>query len=414
MRFMIGWLRIDTKQGTKMRSIFKFSVLVFLCLSMVSCSSTVIKPENCPASFEDFAYGGSRTNHETISIPADWQKEDEIPFKLDELSWLKIALIRKVNNETEIWLKEPDSNLYSDGESENYKYYIYSVKKKDWRIVSAVVPDTNAFAMRLFLSEDGSIWAQNFWDLRNSTGNSSYYQKYPMLSRFNDIKQMFEFIPETQGINAFKGLSWNKMIFVDNVFWVFAQTDSIYSFDPATSEVERHLDIPGLEIQYVASSQDHKSIFVQVTKNDMSFSVVEGEYLQYVIDENRLIPLSISSNKWPASGSILVDHSGNLWLSAVGWRTPEGTWQLLYPNPNRFFWKMQVEDDYSFALPHIIVESSDGRLWFNSIKGMAWLDPISMQGCWFTTNGASNVMEDLNHNLWMITDGILYMLPIEK
>jgi hypothetical protein len=380
---------------------------------MVSCSTAVTKPENCSASFEDFAYGGSRANSDA-SIPADWKKIDEVPVKIDEYSWLEISLVRTINNETEIWLKEPDSNLYANIESENYKYYVYTVEKQDWRSISAVIPNTDAFAMRVFLSEDGNIWAQNFWDVKNSPGNSSYYQKYPILSRFNDVKQKFELVPETQGIDAFKGLSWNKIVYVDDVFWVFAHTDSIYSFDPVTLKVERNLGIPGIEVQYIASSQDEKSIFIQVARNEMSLSVTEGEYQEYVIDENKLLTLSTPQKEWPASGSILVDHSGNLWLSAVGWRTPDGDWQLLYPSPNRFFWKMQFEDDYGFALPKAVFESSDNRLWFNSNKGMAWLDPLSMQGCWFTTIGASNVMEDLDHNLWMIADEKLYMLPLEK
>lgn len=385
-----------------------------MCFFITSCGNNISQPENCPASFNTYAYGSGQRNLSEISIPNNWQLIDKTHIEISEYSWLKIALIRKVKNDIEIWLKEPDSNFYSKSESEHYKYYIYSVEKKELWTVSAVVPNTGAFAMKLFLSKDGIIWAQNFWDTNNSAGNSSDRQNYPVLSRFNDVKQQFELVPQTQGIDAFKGLAWNKIIYLNNIFWIFAQRDSIYSFDPTTSQVEKHLGISDIEIQYIASSQDGKSIFIQVAGDEMSFSVTEGEYLQYVIDENRLLNLSIPSNEWPASGSILVDQSGNLWLSAVGWRTPDGKWRLLYPTPIHFFCAMQVEGGYDLELPKITFESSDGRLWFNSDKGMAWLDPVSMQGCWFTSIGASNVMEDLDRNLWMIADGKLYKLPLEK
>lgn len=391
----------------------KHFITALLCFCLVSCSTTISKPKDCPASFEDYAYNGNTID--VIPLSPDWTKVDDIPFEVNKFSLLEIALIREFNNKTEIWLTEPDSSYYRNSDSENYKYYVYIVENKEWRTISAIVDGSNAFATRLILSKDGTIWSRNFWDEQNSVGNP--YQRYPALSRFDENKQIFKFVPETQGIGLFLQLPSNKIIYSDNRIWIISQ-GAVYSYDPASSKVTRQIETPNLIIIDAAASKDDKYIYLHVEQlpleQSVSLSIKNGEYLQYVLAENKLNTLSLPDRIWPVGpGGILIDHSGNLWISAIGWRSPDGHWQLIYPNPLLYFWKMQIEDDYSFQLPLIAFESSDGRLWFNREKGTAWLDPISMQGCWFTENYTS-IAEDEGNSLWAVINHALYKLVEEQ
>jgi hypothetical protein len=274
----------------KIKILHIFSAIAIFCFYLASCGNPTRKPEDCPASFADYAYGGS-SSMRTISLPEKWQTIDEIPAEI-KTSSLEIAIIRKIRNQTEIWLKGPDSNAYFDRKSENYKYFTYTIEEKEWREISAVVENTNAFAMRLFLSQDGSIWAQNFWDVQKSVGNAN--QKYPILSKFNDSKQTFELVPETQGIQAYNSLnlSWNKIFYSGDVFWIISQGDSIYSYDPDSIKITKHIEIPNIEIDYFTFSKDTDVIYLQ-TEHGISFAVKKGEYLQYFPENNTLVALDL-------------------------------------------------------------------------------------------------------------------------
>jgi ligand-binding sensor domain-containing protein len=68
--------------------------------------------------------------------------------------------------------------------------------------------------------------------------------------------------------------------------------------------------------------------------------------------------------------------------------------------------------DYRWKSPTILMESSDNRLWFESENGLVWLDPSEGKWCWFTTV-QSNIVEDEEHNLWMIANEKLYKYPLK-
>ena len=62
------------------------------------------------------------------------------------------------------------------------------------------------------------------------------------------------------------------------------------------------------------------------------------------------------------------------------------------------------------------MESTDGRIWFHIARsdewktirsGTAWFDPVTREGCWFTSE-AGPLAEDPAGNLWLLIDGVLY------
>jgi len=65
-------------------------------------------------------------------------------------------------------------------------------------------------------------------------------------------------------------------------------------------------------------------------------------------------------------------------------------------------------ETYQWYRPRPMIESSDGRIWFDgSSAGLVWLDPQKGIWCKFTTID-SNILEDREGNLWLLYDSQLY------
>ncbi len=88
-------------------------------------------------------------------------------------------------------------------------------------------------------------------------------------------------------------------------------------------------------------------------------------------------------------------------------------WKDQIHQPSIFI-TLSRESPFSSRLstPKILLESADGKLWFHHENGMISLDPKKGEWCWFTTY-QSNIVEDSQHNLWMIADGKLYTYPLK-
>jgi ligand-binding sensor domain-containing protein len=233
------------------------------------------------------------------------------------------------------------------------------------------------------------------------------------LSKYNEKTNEFNFVPALKGINGFVkdsggATTWNKILLVKNSFWLFVQNDAIYSYDLNKSTLTKHLLLPKLEIQYIKASQDGDNFYLQVDEGIISSPyVMEGEYLLYTSTDNKITKLS-TPDKLPASGSILVDSNDNLWASAVGYYTPNNTWEKIYKPSVKDFFDMLFEGNLSFSFPEIILESPKNHLWFRSSSGIAWLNTETLTGCWVTDYGASDIKADTQGQLWMIVNGHLY------
>jgi len=83
----------------------------------------------------------------------------------------------------------------------------------------------------------------------------------------------------------------------------------------------------------------------------------------------------------------------------------------LYPDTEKYFENI---GNPTFATPHLMLESSNGLLWYKKYldmginhEGTAWYDPRTGQGCMFT-NLAVNIIEDSKQQLWLVANGELY------
>lgn len=363
--------------------------------------------QQCIGSFHTYAYtvpDKGSTLQETILPPAPWQIEASLPVPSKKDSGDTVAITRSVDKHVEVWINRESTNGLSDETLR--EFLIYRTNVQEWKIVSAQVEGAEVFVDRLYIASDGSVWGGNAWEFgANFTGA-------PALSKYNERSERFEFVQGIQEIPP----AWKPSdqvpsfseILLDSkgVFWIFAHKDAIYSYDSATQNVRRHAEIPDFEIEQVGLAPDG-SMFLFIDPEEMTLDLQNDELFYFLPETGELGPLEIPSERWPARQRIVVDHSGRLWLDTVGWRDPDGSWHRMYPNLSLYFWKMEVEADYRWATPNVILESSNGYLWYRAEKGMAWFDPQTETGCWFTTRN-TNVVEDKEHILWIVANQNLF------
>lgn len=387
---------------------------------------SVLPNESCIDSFDTFAYTIPKlinTPQKTTLPMSPWQTEVNLP-EHSESGLFQTELTRTFDNHLQIWLKKTPFTHYIDNIKEPYLYLIYQPDNREWKRISAQVDNSDAFVDQLFLGKDGTIWGRNIWSF------SKVDADYPVLSRYNEEKGRFEFVQSTESIphgwlhnlSSQNFPSWDK-VYLDEqgLFWVFVSRDAIYSFSPLSEVVTRYADVSKYQnIGLVALSLDGNLYFTQQV---LTQTFVLGRILKFNPTNKEIEPLNLPEETWLDPSSILVDHSGNLWLNAFGWREPDGEWTLLQPNMREFVRSFDNQDLWTvYYPPSILMESSDGRLWFELIKsserqnlrtGMAWFDPATRTGCWFTSE-SSNIVEDIHQQLWMVIDNHLYTYSLQR
>jgi hypothetical protein len=264
--------------------------------------------------------------------------------------------------------------------------------------------------------EDGSIWGHNVWS------SSSDYFGLPILSKFNETLGVFEFVESTNDLpSAWRDsdprtndiIFWSE-VFLDpsGFFWIIPRKDAIHSYDPITQKSQRRADLTNINTENAVLSPDG-TIYISRELEGSPLSVPDyefndGEVLSYVHETGELKVIKNPNEKWPSYGNLYVDHSGRLWLGAVGWWDTEDGWYRIHPNPLWHFIRIHFGGLYSWVEPEILIESSDGRMWYRVRgRGIAWLEPKTMEGCWFTTED-TNIVEDRENVLWMTSNGNLY------
>jgi hypothetical protein len=330
-----------------------------------------------------------------------------------------VLATRQVNGDTEVWVQRYPR---AEEEAQTYKFHVFQVNKQEWKTVPAGIDESQIFVHDLFVRSDGTLWGRNI----ASFFSEMSYQ--PVLSRYNDETGKFEVVEATRAIpNGTAGRYgqpyWTKT-FLDSrgVFWFVVEGDAIYSFDVTSQTVGRHSDLSNTYEIDVYQSMDGKIYIWHYPNNPTdsmpSFKMSKEEILRFDPETSLLETIAGPEMYWPNGGNLWIDSSYRLWMGATGWRDLGGTWHEIYPRPFLYFANMNTGNFHWGSPAKIVFESSDGRLWFQRIVyegadyesanwGMAWLDPQTMQGCWFTSE-YTDIVEDQDHNLWMVINRKLY------
>jgi len=397
-------------------------ILITGCSYLPTASTPVSKlpNESCIASFDVFAFTIPNLlgpDQEKILPLTPWKVQTTLPETQDP-RLIETETVRISAAGLEVWIKKSPPTYYFEGLDEPFLYFVFQPDTGRWRTISAQVEDSQAFVDSLFVDKNGAIWGRNVWAYDNLDTH------YPVLSRFNEEKQRFEFEETVKEIphgwlpnsSSTRYPSWDKVLLDEKgIFWIFVSQDAIYSYDPNIRIVVRHADLSQYKNIGTATFDQNGNIFF--TQRLLSETLEPEGILEFNPATESIKALEISEETWLVPGNILVDESGRLWLDAFGFQEPNGIWITLNPRMRDFVKKIVQEDLWTeYYPPSIFMESSDGRLWFgigrsrekpNFRTGIAWFNPETKEGCWFTSEG-SNIVEDPQHRLWMVVDNNLY------
>jgi sugar lactone lactonase YvrE len=409
--------------------VFYTTLCLLLLISCTNQSNFERGADECLGSFETFAYHvpdwGVRLYEEKVLPLPPWEIVTRISENQnsDEKSNYWMETIRTVKRKDEIWFgKRTLQEGYWRGkfyiEDYLHEILIYRPDEGEWdrSTIFADIEGTDVYVDSLYVTSDGSVWGVNRWNTRLDQHS---FDQVPVLSRYNDATGRFEYAKGVLSIpiveDIFDYFDW-PIILLDqeDVFWIFIPKDAIYSYDTKTDKTRRHVSISNTNVQEAVLAPDGNiyfqelSFFAEIQRDEIYlFSPLSGE----------ITPIVPPHEHWPG-GPIGVDHLGNLWIGAIGYRTPEGLWQLLHPDPEGYienYWK-----DPRWATATFLLESTNGILWFYKWtdapgnEGLAWYDPRTGEGCWFTTEAVFySFLEDSHQNLWLLLDGNLYRYALE-
>lgn len=409
------------------KRIYFVTLLIFMCLATACGKKTSssqfetnpkanLKDMECYKPFEEFAWifpdiADLYAPREDLLPTEPWQIEAVYPdeWRGEHNLGIEVMFSRVVNDELEIWLARPDRYLKEDIKS----VLIYYPATKEWVSVADVVKGTDVFIGELFLTSDGTIWGRNVWERSDNQTES----RGPIISKFNEKTMQFEFVQGVLEI-PFTNSNYHAEILLDkqDVFWFLLEGDGIYHFDPNSQMTTKQMDLLDIYPIWATLSMDRSIYFVDHTYSKFvasgaTYGLYDGLIYQYILDSNELVEFDIPEEPWP-EGKPFVTQANHLWLGAIGYKDlNDDSWHLLHPDPSFHF-----ELGFWSHSPSIILESSDGTLWFREYfdqdVGTAWFDPRTMEGCVFT-NVEADIVEDERNQLWMFADGKLYRLALD-
>ncbi len=406
----------------KRLQIILFYIFFLLTTSCISDNNKIatLSDMQCDNSFVEYAYIFpdpllSRTPDRLLPNEP-WQIEASLPgeiledYHLIRGYGLQVMFARIYNKNPEIWLSVP-----SRVRKENTKsVLIYQPTSKEWHYVSDMIEGTDIFVGEIFLTNDGTIWGLNKWQT-----NDTNPKKGPILSKFNEQTRQFEFASGALEVPFTDEQRFESLELVidrqDNIFWFLLGNDGIYRYDPVTQATTKQIDLSNITLAWATVSTDGSIYFADFNKlplADPPNSLPRGMLFHFVSDTKELTQLDIPEDPWP-KGRMYVTEAGDLWIGANGYKDITNNWHLLHPDMD-FYLNLTWRRVNS---PYIILESSNGLLWFNkyteTTQGTAWYDPKTQEGCMITDISA-RIIEDEQQQLWMFAGGNLYRYSLNE
>jgi hypothetical protein len=435
-KFYFGW-------ANRITLLLIFSVSLFACMAQNSAVKPMDSPtdsvlpavkadktppdseDDCIPPLEDIFYSTDLNPSKPVpgkdlivAPPLPWEMVSSLPER-----WIGWGgqFSRTINGHVEIWIvNDADWDIDPDNAARVFVFLIYRPDTGEWKKVSAMISDSNISVGKLFTAEDGTLWGSSGFGLAPFAGDEA---KSP-LAKYNEQTEKFEFVEEAGDIPAGRtdpnGILaspyWNITLQdADGVFWILVHKDGIYRFDPITYQSEKYAETPNTIFGDTAISANGDIYYLNSGVDLISLQRINDLPIFRFNTKSKVTEqIGISLEPWPKYFvGMLVDHKDRLWLGGMGFREPDGNWYQIQRSPVFIVNTAEDNSSYRWLPPSLLMESSDGRLWFNSLNGTTWLDLDNKKWCWFTTY-KSNIVEDSDHNLWMIADGKLYKNPLDK
>lgn len=412
----------------------KNKILIFTtCLSILT-SCDPITQENglaatqdkwsCISKFDDFLYQMVKIdrNDERFDLPiaypsSPWELHTEIPKSVSDSSWTNIELARTYSGQTELWIRSRENIIKHSVGTEDFSIIPISPFDKSGEIYKDVE------VRGLFEATTGNIIGVNL----PKNYKTVWQKKIPLLSIYNEIENKFEFYDiglefrEKQvGFGSVGMIPRDGVIITqsDGLIWIYQQQDGLYSYNPSSSELKHYKTSFDGVIQRMIASKEGYLLFSQ--KKEEGWKLSSGELVKYYPASQTTENIRVPFPRWPDYGSLLYTVSGDLWIGIHGYLSKDGSWILQSPDRLAYINLGASSESYNWAHPKLLFQSSNGYLWYTNktgdalgVDGSAWYDPISEQGCWFTTE-SGNIVEDGQKSLWMAIDKKIYKYVLPK
>jgi hypothetical protein len=273
------------------------------------------------------------------------------------------------------------------------------------------------------ISDSNTLWGLNVTSGIENKGN----HPIPLFSKFNEEKQQFE--PDYEGPfydpwylqSRYERIEGYKELMVKigrkSDIWVYQLGEGLLQYNTITHEQIQYQELAEYDIDRFAISPDN-IIYFSISEDWYDWDLDPNEIFKFDINSREISPLSIPEQAWPDYGQLFVMQNGNLWIGIHGFYSADGNWYLENPDPDSYIDVGRTSYSYNWALPSIMMESSNGYIWFENNAsetvgddGIAWYDPASGDGCWITNNRGI-IVEDQYKHLWMIMQDKLFSMEL--
>lgn len=386
--------------------------------------------DQCIDTFESFAYEAHLRplSLEARHVPIPLEPVASLPSEAMsgyDLRVLQINFIRDTPNGQEMWFSGAAQPTSIDLPRTSY-IAIYFTDEQRWEIHSGSIQGTTAFVRDPFMTPDGSIWGVSGWDGRYEfTPN---LQRLPVLARFDETSDSFVFTdgapfraPFPTNLQPYWFNSPRAVVDQSGIIWIFNSDNGIYRYDPLTdsNSLEGLIPIFPAGAAYVTLAPDN-TIYIGSATGQNPRTLQNNPIFRFVEGDSAFTMIDLPAEEWANYNGMLFDAADNLWVGDVGYRTPAEEWTLVDPSPIDFSLVDPVIPSGNDRLPtEIAYATLDGRVWFrrfvdsNRLAGTAWYDPITNQGCQFTTTPILSFHEDEQQRLWFTTSaGDVYVYEL--
>ena len=347
----------------------------------------------CIPPLTDFAYyAGQGTPYpdEPVAPPDPWMIEATIDLKSPVLLGVR-KLSKNVN---ELWFLE--------GWELDSQKQVYVFNTDEAELKTVVLNDTFSgffYSVKdILIAPDNSVWTVHF------------YSNNPILGKYDEVTN--EIIPVSILSEIEHNSSGQTIVLMHQqtgVFWFLVPYGYIYSYDPASDTLDKHISIEEKYPGGAVIMPDGNIYIYALSYEDTKHGAGDALFLYSPEEETiKQVSLYLERNIYPIS--LYLDLSERLWMGSYGWREPDGTWYQTVRSP--LFVQAVGEPGGDRPLhwfpPDIEFETTDGLLWFAGAGGTYSLDFTTGEWCWVST--FSNLEKDADGNLWMVADKELYKL----
>jgi len=317
--------------------------------------------------------------------PLAWEKAEELPFSGN--SDPRIELIKPRSRSLTLWFRVQEQSTIS--------FWTYSLETQKWNAVASP-----SRVDHYFFDSESQLWFI-------VEGNVEL-QFYKIDQAENKLKEML-IIDASKLNNRILDFAYSP----DHSLWVIMSNPTtlnqiLVNLDLQTGKVTDHVTLS----EYIigVDTDEKGNVFSLNNKGVVERFNPKAKTVSYTY-------LSPKSSYWNAGETeFFFTETGQVYLNDLAWFENDDYSSNLHLIFRSTVFVTQTDDgsgSFVWESPEPQAETEDGRIWYKSMRGLAWHQPETGEWCMFTS-AKSNIVKDSQGNLWIIYDNALYMLPASE